>query len=137
LLPNPLLTSLLTRSSQDKSGVVQSLLDSDEFIDMDADEEVAATFSGPSVFASCTSSSVTVVSSPSDALETIGVSNLSPHDLVYVVDLSNGSSSHPPESLTIAAMENLAKSDSPASLTVVTIGSPSSASDSNVQDKVS
>jgi len=123
-------------SEEDKSGVVQSLLDSDEFIDMDADEEVAATFSGPSVFASCTSSSVTVVSSPSDALETIGVSNLSPHDLVYVVDLSNGSSSHPPESLTIAAMENLAKSDSPASLTVVTIGSPSSASDSNVQDKI-
>lgn len=126
-------------SAEEKQGIMQSLLDSDDFVDMDADDDEgpSASFVTPSVFASSTSSSVSVVSSPSDALETIGVANLSPHDLVYVVDLTGAEPSHPPSSVTIAALENLAKSSSPTTLTIVTIGSNSSEDTNlNTQDKI-
>lgn len=126
-------------SEEDKAGIMQSLLDSDDFENMEiADEdEPLPSFTTPSVFASASSSSITVVSSPSDALETIGVANVSPHDLVYVVDLTGAAPSHPDSSVTIAALENLAKSSSPTTLTIVTIGS-NSADDTNLntQDKI-
>ena len=49
-------------SKEDKAGIMQSLLDSDDFEDMDAgdEDEPSSSFTTPSVFASSSSTSITV-----------------------------------------------------------------------------
>ncbi|GMH46607.1 hypothetical protein TrVE_jg8889 [Triparma verrucosa] len=80
----------------------------------------------PGIYAASSGTSGSILSTPSTALEAAGAAPMTFKNLVYVIEKTGDATKHPPKSVVISALENIAKftrrTGSSATLTVVVIG---------------